>query len=180
MAVQLASAGPVGQDAFEQYADWARRTATGGARTGTLLDLLMIKDDVSDWIEAVAPSGVDDALIVAEIIRRVQGEPKGNRRQSLARNVVALRPTDPPAQQLVVDLIVWLLGRRSQVDTETAARIVPALVAGHRSAKRLGVAFEAAADAGFKLTERQIRDLVDAGVATKRRSGWLERRGRMP
>jgi hypothetical protein len=117
MAVQLATAAnpmSVPKANIDVFGEWAGTSATIDDRTGLLLDGVGVTDDISGWIEVVGPHGVDDQAMVVEVSRRIQAEPKATRRADLARNLLALRPTAPRAQQSIAELMLWLLSRKTQ------------------------------------------------------------------
>jgi hypothetical protein len=123
----------------------------------------------------VSQHGIDEQSLVSEVSRRIQTETKSTRRAELARNLDALRPSDPRAQSQVADLMIWLLARRTKADADIASRLIRAVGTKHRSAGRLSAAFEASVDAGYNLSSQRADDLRVAGIITKRKSSWLDR-----
>ncbi len=178
MAAQLATAAgasSVPKANIAVFGEWAGASATSEERTGLLLDLLALTDDVSDWIEVVALHGIDEQALATEVSARILAEPKGSRRSELARNLITLQPTTPRAQQVVADLMLSLLARKSQTDFDTAGRLVHATGQKHRSRTRLSEAFQEGVEAGLNLPPGRARELRDSGIVTKRKSGWLDR-----
>lgn len=156
------------------FAEWAGPNATPHERTDLLLGVLTETDDATAWIESVAPLGVDESRLVSAFSDWIREESTATRRADLARNLVSLKPNTPKAQGLVAELMLWLLGRESQADFDTATRLVRAVGTKHKAGPRLSAAFQAGVDRGTKLTAARAQELRDSGIVAKRKSSWLD------
>jgi hypothetical protein len=70
--------------------------------------------------------------------------------------------------------MLWLLGRESHADFETATRLVRAVGTKHKAGPRLSAAFQAGVDRGAKLTAVRAQELKESGIVAKRKSSWLD------
>lgn len=177
MATQLVEAAlpsAIPKATIEFFSEWAA-AATVEDRTGLLTDVLSKTDDAGAWIEAIAPLGVDEALIVVALSESIRAEPKAPRRADLSRNLISLRPNAPKAQALVAELMLWLLERRAQADFDTATRLVRAVGTKHKMGMRLSEAFQAGVERGHNLPPGRARELRDSGILTKRKLSWLDK-----
>lgn len=172
--VSAANPGPVPRATIDMFAEWAGPNATPDERTDLLLDVLAETDDATAWIEAIAPLGVDESRLVVAFSEWIHAESKAPRRADLARNLVSLKPNTPKAQALIEELMLWLLGRESQADFDTATRLVRAVGTKRKARPRLSAAFQAGVDRGAKLTAARAQELMESGIVAKRKSSWLD------
>lgn len=181
MAAQITAAkkpGSVDKVTATLFVEWARASATAEDRTGLLLDVLAEADDITRWIEAVAPQGVDEAAIVDAIVERANVATTAARRGEFVDDLDALRPTDARGQQKIAAFMVSLLERGTSADFDLSGRLIRAVGTKHKSAGQITVALEKAADAGRTFSGKRLEELRSAGIVTKKKASLFGRLSR--
>lgn len=137
-------------------------------RTDLLTRWIGDATDLSGWVERIGEQGVDEATFVSEVGRRLQAGGTADVRMAHARNIAALRPEDPRAQQQVADIVIARLDIGTEADADVARRLFPALGRNHRSTGRLGDAVERSVQKGkLKLTGKDRDALRASGIKVK-------------
>jgi KAP family P-loop domain len=161
--------------AFERWA----LELSASERTTFLLGVADDPEDQARWVEVLAREPIEELPLVSAVADRLETAGRAPDRALLASILAPLRLSEQPAQRRAVELISFLVGKRTEKDVSAAVTLLPILGNKHGGKSRLEREFrQVLDDEKRKLPRRALDDFAAAGVSLPQKYFRSKKKGK--